>query len=83
MIGNTNVPTMVHSSNEATYTEQDEINNLNEDLLHLHNGLGDNINDANNESNHDNTNFTDNGLKSNNTLGANIVKKGRMVLWIG
>ena len=29
--------------------EPDEINDLNEDLLHLHNRLGDNINDANNE----------------------------------
>ena len=29
--------------------EQDEINDLNEDLLHLRNGLGDNINDANNK----------------------------------
>ena len=29
--------------------EQDEINDLNKDLLHLHNGLGDNINDANNK----------------------------------
>ena len=28
--------------------ELDEINDLNEDLLHLSNGLGDNINDANN-----------------------------------
>ena len=29
--------------------EQDEINDLNKDLLLLRNGLGDNINDANNE----------------------------------
>jgi len=29
--------------------DQDEINDLNEDLLHLRNGLGDNINDANNK----------------------------------
>ena len=29
--------------------EQDEINDLNEDLLYLWNGLGDNINDANNK----------------------------------
>ena len=29
--------------------EQDEINDLNKDLLHLRNGLGDNINDANNK----------------------------------
>ena len=27
--------------------EQDETNDLNEDLLHLHNGLGDSINDTN------------------------------------
>ena len=30
-------------------TEQDEINDLNKDLLHLRNRLGDNINDANNK----------------------------------
>ena len=59
---------MVDSSNKATYTEQDEINDLNEDLLHLHNGLGDNINDANNKDNHDDTNLADTGLKSNNIL---------------
>ena len=47
MIGNTNYPTMVHNSNKATYTEQDEINDLNKDLFYLHNGLEDNINDAN------------------------------------
>ena len=29
--------------------EQDEINDLNEDLLHLRNRIGDNINDANNK----------------------------------
>ena len=29
--------------------EYDAIDDLNEDLLHLQNGLGDNINDANNE----------------------------------
>ena len=29
MVGNTNIPTMVHNSNKATYTEQDEINDLN------------------------------------------------------
>ena len=29
--------------------EQDEINDLNDDLLHLRYGLGDNINDANNK----------------------------------
>ena len=42
MVGNTNVPTMVHNSNEVTYTEQDEINDLNEDLRHLRYELGDN-----------------------------------------
>ena len=60
MVGNTNVPTMVHNSNKATYTEQDEINDLNEDLLYLHNRLGNNINNANNKNNHDNTNLVDN-----------------------
>ena len=29
--------------------DQDEINDLNKDLLHLCSGLGDNVNDANNE----------------------------------
>ena len=29
--------------------EQDKINDLNKDLLHLQNKLGDNINDANNK----------------------------------
>ena len=48
MVGDTNAPTVVESGNKATYTEQDEINDLNEDFLHLHNGLGDNINDTNN-----------------------------------
>ena len=75
MVGNTNFPTMVHNSNEATYTEQDEINDLNEELLQLCTGLGDNINNANNENNHDNTNLAENGLKSNNTLGAHIVEE--------
>ena len=31
---------------------QDGINNLNEDLFHLRNGLGDNINNANNKHVH-------------------------------
>ena len=75
MVGNTNVYTTVHSSNKAKYVEQDEINDLNEDLLHLRNGLGDNINDDNNKNNHDNTNLADNGLKSNNILGAHIVEE--------
>ena len=75
MVGNTNILTMVHNSNKATYTEQDEINDLNKDLLHLRNGLGDNINDANNENNHDNTNLANKGLKFNNTLGAHIVEE--------
>ena len=79
MVGNTNVPTVVESGNKATYTEQDEINDLNEDILHLRNRLGDNINDTNNENNHDNTNLVDTRLKSNNILGAHIVeeKEGR------
>ena len=74
MVGNTNVPTMVHNSHEATYTEQDENNNLNEDVLHLHNGLGDNINDDNNNNNHNDINLADNGLKSNKTIGAHIME---------
>ena len=67
--------TMAHNSNEATYTEQDEINDLNKDLRHLRYGLGDNINDVNNKISHDNTNLADNGLKSNNTIGANILEE--------
>ena len=66
---------MIHNSNKLTYTEQDEINDLNKDLLHLRNGQGDNINNVNNKTNHVNTNLADNGLKSNNTLGAHIVEK--------
>ena len=50
MVGNTNDPTTVHSSNKATYTEQDEISHLNEDLRHLRYGLGDYINDDDNEN---------------------------------
>ena len=53
----------------------DEINDLNEDLLRLRNGIGDNITDTNNENNHDNTNLAKNVLKSNNTLGAHIVEE--------
>ena len=75
MVGNINIFTVVESGIKATYSEQDEINDLNEDPLHLHNGLGDNINDANNKNNHDNTNLADNGLKSNKTLGAHIVEE--------
>ena len=74
MIDNT-ISTMAHNSNEATYTEQYEINDLNEDLRHLHYGLGDNINDYDNKNSHDNTNLADNGLKSNNTIGAHIVEE--------
>ena len=75
MVSNTNVPTMVHSNNKATYTEEDEINDLNKDLLHLRNGLGNNVNDTNNKNNHDNTNLANNGLKSYNTLGAHTVEE--------
>ena len=39
MVGITNVPTTVHSNNKATYAEQKEINDLNEDLCHLRYGL--------------------------------------------
>ena len=75
MVGNTNVPTMVHNSNKATYTEQDEINDLNEDLRHLRYGLGNNINNDDNQNSHDNTNLANNGLKSNNTIGTHIVEE--------
>ena len=77
------IPTMAHNSNKATYTEQDEINDLNEDLRHLHYGLGDNINDDDNEDSRDNTNIADNGLKFNNTIAAHIVEeKEGMILWM-
>ena len=66
---------MDHNSNKATYTEQDEINDLNEDLRHLRYGLGDNINDDNNKNSYENTNLVNNGLKSNNTIGAHTVEE--------
>ena len=75
MIGNTNVSKTVHSSNEVTYMEQDEINDLNEDLCHLRYGLGDNINDDDHKNNHYITNLANNGLKSNKALCAHIVEK--------
>ena len=50
MIGNTNIPKTVHSSKEATYIEQDEINDLNEDLRCLRYELGDNIKDVDNKT---------------------------------
>ena len=77
MIDNTNIFTMVHNSNKATYTEKDEINDLNEDLCHLRYGHGDNINDDDHKNNHDNSNLTNNGLNSNNTIGAHIVEEKR------
>ena len=73
MVSNTNVPAVVPNSNEATYTEQEEINNLNEDLRHLRSELRGNINDDDHENNHDDSNLVDNGLNSNNTIGAHIV----------
>ena len=75
MVGNTNVPVVVHNSNEATYTKQEEIDNLNEDLRHLRSELRGNINDDDHENNHDNSNLVDNGLNSNNTIGAHIVEE--------
>ena len=39
-VDNTNIPTTVHSSNKTIYTEQDEINDLNEALRHLRYELG-------------------------------------------
>ena len=75
MVGITNVPTTVHSSNEATYTEQDEINDLNEDLRHLRYELKGNINDDDDKNSHDKTILANNGLKSNNNIGAPIVEE--------
>ena len=69
------IPTIVHNSNKATYTGQDEINDLNKDLCHLRYGLGDNINDDDNKNSYDNTNLADNRLKSNNTISAHIVEE--------
>ena len=75
MVGNTNVPVVVHNSNEATYTEQEEIDNLNEDLRHLRSELRGNINDDDHGNNYDDSNLVDNGLNSNNTIGAHIVEE--------
>ena len=82
MVDNT-IPTTAHNSNEAIYTEQDDSNDLNEDLCHLHYGLGDNINDDDNKNSHDNTNLANNGLMSNNTIGAHILeeKEGWVYEW--
>ena len=83
MVGNTNFLTTVHSSNKATYTEQDEIDDLNQDLRHLRYGLENNINDGDNKNSHDNTALSDNELKSNNTIGAHILeeKEGWFYEW--
>ena len=75
MVGNTNVSTTVHNSNKATYTEQDELNDINEDLRHPRYGLENNIIDDDNDHSHDNTTLANNGLKTNNTIGANIVEE--------
>ena len=80
MVGNTNVPTIVHSSNKATYAKQEEINDLNGDLCHLRHELRGNMDNDDNKNSHDETILADNGLKSNNNIGAHIVKKGRIVL---
>ena len=74
---------MVHNSNKATYTEQDEINDLNEDLRHLRYGLGDNTNNDDNKNSHDKTILVNNEMKSNNTIGAHIVeeKEGWFYEW--
>ena len=75
MVGNSNVPTTVHSSNKATYAEQEEINDLNKDLRHLRYELRGNIDDDDNKNSHDETILVDNGLKSNNYIGAHIVEE--------
>ena len=62
MVGNINVSTTIHSSNEAIYTKQDEINDINGDLRHLRYGLGNNFNNDDNKNSHDNTTLVDNGL---------------------
>ena len=74
MVGITNVPTTVHSNNEKTYEEQEEINDLNEDLRHLRHELGGNMDDDDYVS-HDETIPVKNVLKSNNTIGAHIVEE--------
>ena len=74
MVGNTNVPAVVYNSNEVIYTEQEEINNLNEDLCYLRSELRGNINDDDYKNSHDDSNLVDNGLNSNNTIGAHIVE---------
>ena len=84
MVDNTNIPTTVHSSNEATCTEQEEINGLNKDLCHLRYELRGNINDDDNKNSHDETILANNGLKSNNNIGAHIVeeKKESFYDWV-
>ena len=74
MVGNTNVSTTVHSNNKATYAEQEEINDLNEDLRHLGHELRGNM-DNNDYVSHDETILVNNALKPNNNIGAHIVKE--------
>ena len=73
MVGNTNVPTTVHSSNKATFTEQEEINDLNRILPHLQPDLKGNM-DNNDYVSHDETIPVKNVSKPNNTIGAHIVE---------
>ena len=64
----------LHSNNEATYAEQEEINNLNEELCHLQHEIRGNMDDDDYIS-HDKTFLVNNVLKSNNTIGAHIVEE--------
>ena len=73
MVGITNIPTTVQSDNKATYTEQEEINDLNEELRILQHELRGNIEDDDYVS-HDETIPVKNVLKPDNTIGAHIVE---------
>ena len=75
MIGNSNFHTMVHNSNKATHTEQDEINDLNEDLRHLRYELNNNINDNDIENSHDKTILVNNRFNPTTPLMPSLWKK--------
>ena len=84
MVGITNVPTSVDSNNKATYAEQEENDDLNEELLHLRHELRDNM-DNNDCVSHDETIPVKIVLKPNNTIDAYIVEGKEELLydWVG
>ena len=80
MVGITNVPTIVQSNNEATYAEQEGINDLNEDLCHLQHELRGEM-DANDYASQGETIPAKNVLKSNNTIDAHIVEEKQKLFY--